>query len=941
MTMVRKQLNLTLFALLLFALFGLRAWAVPARPGSFELRQPDGTVLTVSLHGDEHFHYYTTADGFPLLPGSDGCLRYVTLSGRRVEVSDVRAHEPAARSAAEKSFVAGLDLDAVKSGLGQMRAELRAAHVQAKSGLSDMMTDYPTTGSPKALILLVEFGDVKFATENAGEEFTKLMTEPGYSYNGATGSALDYFTDNSNGKFKPEFVVCGPVTLPREMAYYGAPTANMYDARPGEMIADGCRILDETTDVDFSQFDNDGDGIVDNVFVFYAGYGQNSGASVNTIWPHAANILTYYNIKLELDGVQIGNYACTNELQGNSGEVRTGIGTFCHEFSHVLGLPDLYPTDNSGGFTPGAFELMDTGPYNNNGNTPPYMSAFDRMSLRWLNPRELTGPETVTLDDITSDQAYLIRTIADNEYYLLENRQQRGWDAYIPGHGMLVWHIDYDAEVWQKNQVNNSPSHQRVDLVEADNMPTDITRSGDPFPGTNNVTAFTSETTPAMTSWTSVRIDMPLTDIREQDGIITFKADGGGDRIDPVTALEAEEVAPTSFRARWEGRVSVNKYEVDLFRGVEVVPATTLVKETKSTADCYADFDGLQPSTDYRYVVRAVDGNLRSSDSNPIAVRTADPTFDMLAVEAAEAVDVERGGFTARWQPLEGADDYELSVYTKRYVEPEHDVVDFADDLNLPDGWTTTCTSTSGVAGTFGQARPSLRMFSTGDLITSPEYGADINALTFWMCGSKDVAGTLKVEQQIAGAWQEMASLGLQAGAQTVAFGPDTAQPLAAGCRRVRLMLERQAGSLYIDDVDVAYNGAELPVYVDGYERRGTEGATSCKVEGLVPATAYFFSVTGVKDGVRSLPSGEVAVTTQTGIRLGAVAENGVTVRVCGLGAEVANATAESVPVNVWTPGGTEVYSSMVRPSSSLRIPLGTEGVYIIKVSGKVVKIVI
>lgn len=935
------QRHLKLFLNILFAFSVLCAKAVPARPGSFEMRQPDGSVITVTLHGDEHFHYYLTADGLPLLPGGDGCLRYVTFEGARAEVSDVKAHDLLSRSAEERAFVAGIDAEAVMGGLKRMRAESLVSRVQAKSGLSDMMTDYPTTGSPKALILLVEFSDVKFSTSNAGEEFTKLMTEPGYSYNGATGSALDYFTDNSNGKFTPEFVVCGPVTLPKEMAYYGAPTANMYDARPGEMVADGCRILDETTDIDFSQFDNDGDGVVDNVFVFYAGYGQNSGADVNTIWPHAANILTYYNIRLELDGVQVGNYACTNELQGNSGEVRTGIGTFCHEFSHVLGLPDLYPTDNSTGFTPGPFELMDTGPYNNNGNTPPNMSAFDRMLLRWLNPRELTGPETVSLDDITSDQAYLIKTIADNEYYLFENRQQRGWDAYIPGHGMLVWHIDYDATVWQNNQVNNSPSHQRVDLVEADNMPTDITRSGDPFPGVNNVTAFTNETTPAMTSWTSVKIDMPVTDIREQDGVMSFKVAGGGDRIEPVTAHEAEEVTPTSFRALWEGRVTVNKYEVDLFKGLEAVPVTTLTKETKSTADCYVDFDGLLPSTDYRYVVRAVDGNMRSSDSNSISVRTADPTFDMLAVEATEASAVGKTGFTANWQPLDGADDYEVDVYAKTYIEPEHDVVDFSDDLTLPDGWTTTCTTTSGVAGTFGEARPSLRMVSNGELLASPVYDADINALTFWMGGSKDVAGTLLVEQLVGGTWSELASVALRPEAATVAFGQDAAQSLATGCRGLRLTFVRTAGTLYLDDVDVAYNGTELPVYADGYERRSTGGATSLAVEGLSPATDYFYTVTGLKDGVRSLASAEVAVTTQAATSIDAVAQAELSVRARGLGVEVTNATAEPVVVRAWTLGGTEVYSGTARPLSTLGIPFGAEGVYIIKVSDRVVKIVI
>lgn len=939
MTFRRRLLPVLLIALALVSRT-FEAQAVPARPGSFTMKQPDGSVITVTLHGDEHFNYYVTTDGYPLLPDDDGWLCYVKPEGRSVGVTTMRAHDPSRRLAEEKAFAGTIDADAAMTGLKRLRTELSARKVQARAGFSDMMSDYPTIGSPKALILLVEFSDRKFTTENAQAEFEKLMNEPGYSYNGGTGSALDYFVENSNGKFTPEFVVCGPVTLPNNMAYYGAPTANMYDARPGEMIADGCRILDETTDIDFSQFDNDGDGIVDNVFVFYAGYGQNSGADVNTIWPHAANILTYYNIRLELDGVQIGNYACTNELQGNEGTVRTGIGTFCHEFSHVLGLPDLYPTDNSGGFTPGPFELMDTGPYNNNGNTPPYMSAFDRMSLRWLNPRELTGPETVTLHDITTDEAFLIKTIRDNEYYLFENRQQRRWDTFIPGHGMLVWHIDYDATVWKDNKVNNTPAHQRVDLVEADNVPTNATRSGDPFPGVNNVTQLTDESTPAMSTWTSVRIGLPVTDILEQDGVISFKVAGGGDRIESVTALDATDVTPTSFRAEWEGRVTINKYEVDVCLNGEVVPMRTVTKETRSTADCYVDVEGLQPSTGYYYVVRAVDGNMRSSNSNRIDVRTADPTFDMLKVTAAEPVDVGETSFTACWQPLEGAEAYELSVYTKEYVEPEHDVVDFADDLTLPEGWYTTCTTTSGVAGTFGSARPSLRMISDREMIGTPTYDADISGLTFWYCGSKDAAGSLLVEQLTAGGeWTELASLDVQQGGQTALFGSSSVQGIARGCRSIRMTFLCTAGSLYIDDIDVAYGAAATPVYVDGYERRDVGAVTSFGVTGLTSGADYFYTVTARKGELRSIESDETAVLTGSSDGITAVSGSLLGISLQDDAITVTNTSSAPAPVEVCTLGGTLLYRGTVAPSSAVTIPAGRTGICIVKAGTEAMKV--
>lgn len=925
--------------------FCIGAYSVPARPGLFEMKQPDGSSVTVSLHGDEYFHYYLTPDGLPLFPDEQGYLCYAVIDGSgQLSASSIRAHEASDRGEVETAFVQGIDVEAV---MARMAVKQRTARAQRRAGqvksFTDMMSSYPTIGSPKALILLVEYADVKFNTRNAQEEFTKLMTQEGYDYNGATGSAKDYFVENSCGKFTPDFQVYGPVTLPHDMAYYGAPTANMYDARPWEMITDGCRILDETTDIDFSQFDNDGDGFVDNVFVFYAGYGQNSGADINSVWPHAANIWTYYNINLTLDGVKIGNYACTNELQGNSGTVRTGIGTFCHEFSHVLGLPDMYPTDNSSGFTPGPFEVMDTGPYNNGGNTPPFMSAYDRISLRWLNPRELTGPETVTLNDIASNEAYLIKTISENEYYLFENRQQKGWDAFIPGHGMLVWHIDYDATIWKNNQVNNTPSHQRIDLVEADNLPSTTTRAGDPFPGTNNVTRFTDGTTPAMSTWTSVKINMPITDILEQDGFISFKVCGGGERIEAVEALPASLVSPTSFRANWEGRVTISKYEIDVCRQGEVVPEQTLVKETRSTADCYIDVEGLAPSTSYFYVVRAIDGNLKSSDSNPIEVTTTAPTFDMLQVVALEATGISANAFTAHWEPLEGTDRYELSVYAKDYVVPVHDVADFSAATLVPEGWYVSSSSTSGVAGTFGAARPSLRMLSDNDLISSPVYDFDINELSFWCGGSKDIEGTLLVEVLQDGGWSTLASIGLESGfeARTVSFTSSSVPSILPGTRSVRLTFQRTAGTLYIDDVDIAYNGSSIPLYADGFDHLDVGTVTEKLVGGLASGTNYFYTVTAHKGDLSSIESDEISLQTaeSTGIR--PAAAGGISFSRGGNALVATNPTDQEVCLAVYDLKGRLVRSCALSARTALQVPLGERGVYVVRAAGVACKVVL
>lgn len=523
------------------------------------------------------------------------------------------------RSVNDIRFIESLDRDAIlsvaKSTDASVRKQQRAARRAASGKAVELISKYPTIGSPNALILLVEFADVKFTTPNVLEAFENMTNKEGYDFNGATGSAKDYFFENSSGLFTPNFVVMGPITLDNKEIFYGEQESAMgaYDKQAWKMVTEGCQKLHEQhPELDFSQFDNDGDGFIDNVFVYYAGYGQNSGAPTWTIWPHAANVYTYYNAVVELDGVKLGNYACTNELKGTEGNVLTGIGTFCHEFSHILGLPDLYTTNGSGAFTPGPYELMDVGPYNNGGNTPPYMSAYDRMSVGWLKVRDLSGPETVTLNSIASNEAVRIPTAKEEEFFLLENRQLTGWDSHIPGHGMLIWHIDYDPVTWSSNKVNTNISHQGVDIVEADGIPTDSTRMGDTFPGTSRATQFTNSSTPAMRTWIGIDPDMPITDIKETaDGIISFKVKGGGTRLDPVTATDATDITAIAFTANWTGRPELDTYEVDLCKGMEVVLFTT-VKVRNATS---YTFTGLEPQTTYRYTVRAVDGSRKSLDS--------------------------------------------------------------------------------------------------------------------------------------------------------------------------------------------------------------------------------------------------------------------------------------------------------------------------------------
>lgn len=929
----------------------LTANAVPAVPGPVTMTLADGSTITVTIHGDENFHYYLTPDNLMLVADEQGRLCYAADSGESLVSSGIEAHAPALRTDAELKYISSLAPDgAARLRKAASLQSLRARQPRSSGQFTDLFTAYPSIGSPRALVILVQYPDQKFITPQPLQAFTDLMTQEGYSHNGATGSARDYFVDNSRGLFTPDFDVYGPYTLPHDMAYYGRETGMLHDVNPYEMIADACRLGDD--DIDFSLYDEDHDGMVDNVFVFYAGYGQNSGAPSETIWPHAANIWTYGSIKLVLDGVQVGNYACTNEIQGNEGSVRTGIGTFCHEFSHVLGLPDLYATDGSSSFTPGQFELMDVGSYLNNGNTPPYMSIYDRACLKWVNPRELNTAETVVLksfDDVTSasdDEALMITTISDNEYYLLENRQLRGWDSYLPAHGMMVWHIDYDPQLWKDNKVNSvtRSQHMRVDIVEADGMADRNTIAGDPFPGANGVTSFTDNTTPSMRTWTNVRVEKPITNIHEQDGVISFDILGGGDRIAPVTAIGASEVTPLGFRANWTGRSEIYSYEIDLFKGDEVIPFRQLTRLTESLSDCFIDIDGLSPSTAYSYTVRAVSGDRKSANSGRIRVTTADPTFDMLCVTALPASAVSAESFTARWQELEGADSYRLSVYTKSFNEPATDLCDFTSGLSsLPEGWYTNANATSGMAGTFGAARPSLRMSASNDLIQTPVYDVDINGITFWMKASAATAGSVTVSGLKGEEWIEIArydAAELISSAKTVTVSESTIPAMPSGIRSVRIAFERTAGSLYIDDIIVAYNGATSRTFLPGYEAMNCGRDTERSVTGLGTMTRYYYSVSATSaSGLISLPSAEIEVLTSSSAIKAPESDSDVTVTAACGAITIKNLSATDRPFTVITESGLTIACGTLRAGASFTTETLIPGIYIVSTGESTAKV--
>ena len=347
-------------------------------------------------------------------------------------------------------------------------------------------------GEKRGLIILVSFPDISFQDEDCFHIWNNIANKKGYSSNGAKGSVSDYFHDQSYGQFQLTFDVVGPVEAAHDHAYYGqnidwgAPTG-WFDKNVGELVEEACRGV--ANQVSFSDYDWDGDGEVEQVFLLYAGHGENDYWSKDStvIWPHKASLMSDWDYEdgLLFQNVRINNYACSNEINRN-GKL-AGMGTFCHEFSHCLGLPDLYDTKN-GGTVVGSYDLMDQGSYNGSSWCPAGYSSYERYACGWLTPVDVTDPHSAIGFDpdneltrtsgayavnplIRYPDAYLFReSPKSNDYYLIEYRLKESWDQYIPKEGLFAWHIDYDEQAWYENTVNNDPDHLRVTRMTPDEI---------------------------------------------------------------------------------------------------------------------------------------------------------------------------------------------------------------------------------------------------------------------------------------------------------------------------------------------------------------------------------------------------------------------------------------------------------------------------------------
>ncbi|MDE7159220.1 MAG: M6 family metalloprotease domain-containing protein [Muribaculaceae bacterium] len=539
----------------------LPSMAVRALESLRTVTQPDGTQLTVKRVGDERSHFLLTSDGY-LLTEQDGLYTFATLDSRgRAVTTGVQAANAPARTQAQRAAAVRLDEESMRAAFKKRASAGKRAIPQ--NGMGRFTSNYPTRGDINALVILVEYKDVKFNLDDPAKYFDALLHEEGFSQYGGTGCVVEYFRENSLGQFNPHFDLLGPVTLPNTRKYYGGNDSWGNDRNPQDMVVDAVKMLDPL--VDFSKYDNDGDGVLDNVFIFYAGQGEASYGPADSVWPHSWD-LESAGVSFKADGVLVNSYACTNEWEQSRPD---GVGTFIHEYSHVIGLPDLYDTQGELLCTPGPWSVLDYGPYNNDGCTPPNYSIYERNAMGWMEPAVLDAPATVTLEPIhTSNSGCLIPTSRTNEFFLLENRQREGWDKYLPGHGMLIWHVDFVPSVWDNNSLNVSSSHQYVEMMKANNVfstESESVLAGWAWPGTSRATEFTSSSKPALKTWSGEYPDMPITGITEQGGLISFFAKGGEAPIDVPEVIWPLNVGVDWFEAAWNPVEGATDYLLTVF----------------------------------------------------------------------------------------------------------------------------------------------------------------------------------------------------------------------------------------------------------------------------------------------------------------------------------------------------------------------------------------
>ena len=606
---------------LLLASFTLWLMAVPAMRIRRSIVLDDGRTVMVTAYGDEDFDYLLTDEGEVVLE-RDNVFHCTGLT-----LTDYLATLPQGP---------------------------RKARQQVGSVASALVKPW---GVKKIPVILAAFKDKKFSVAATD---AKVQSHYDNFFNGVDiygstgnwGSVRQYFIDQSLEQFQPEFTVIGPVQLDENYSYYGGDKGGSKDTLYSKFVRESFTKARNMLE-DWTPFDNDGDGKVDMCVIIYAGLGQNytnSYGDKGTIWPKEMPA------SYTFDGVTIAGCSSSCELRPTaaSGGVITawqadGIGVVVHEISHAIGLPDLYDTNNVA-FGLDFWSVMDYGMYTRNSKVPVGYTAYEREFMGWQQTETIEGPRTLHINCFNKGgKGYkLVNDANPNEYYILDNRQAMGWDWGVcsnRGHGMLVYHVDYNAGSWTGNSVNTNRNHQRLTIIPANNtlIGSNNAKNGDewkesllgnPYPGITGNHELTDTSTPASLVFTGTYMSKPLVDIEETaDGIITVKVMPLG-TLEAPKSLTTEDTQPGSTTATWEAVEGAELYNLQLWREGE------MVLEKDSIGGTSFRLTDLQPDLNYTYTIQAISDSYRNSEWTESEIFRADHDAISEISESAERVRI-------------------------------------------------------------------------------------------------------------------------------------------------------------------------------------------------------------------------------------------------------------------------------------------------------------
>lgn len=509
----------------------LAANAVPARRGWQTRTQADGSTIEVQLLGDEYFHYLVNRDG-----------------------QQVR------------------EVNGMYEVVGEAPTPARVQARRAKARRAPKDFGKTPNLAPRGVVILANFSNKSMASGHTQATFNELFNAENCTVNNGYPSAREYFKSQSNGAYSPQFDVFGPVTLSKSYSYYGNNVGsgdNQEDEYATDAVIEACILANQKySSLNFADYDSDNDGKVDFVYVVYAGYGEADGGGKSTIWPHNWSIqelvtqypgsTAYTKSQTRLDGVYLDNYAMSNELTYYNNSL-CGIGTLCHEFGHVMGLPDFYDTEYGTNYenslTPNEWDVMDGGAYNGDGHCPPNYSVWEKYFFGWHTPLNLGADgQNLTLyaNGTENYQAYQINAsgklqtaTTEGLNYYIENRQLEGWDANLPAAGMLIWYVNYSGSAWENNTPNNTANNPRYTLI----IPSGTAIGGDY--GTKNVWPYSTKK-----SWSGVS-GKPLLNIAKSGKNITLTY-----IEEPVIPVDPFDVTFMSNGTQWATTQSTGKLEL-------------------------------------------------------------------------------------------------------------------------------------------------------------------------------------------------------------------------------------------------------------------------------------------------------------------------------------------------------------------------------------------